>query len=118
MIGIDIILIDRISKMHEKFGNKAYERFLHKDEIALIKSPQTAAGFWAVKEAASKAIGTGIGKECTFHDIKIDKTKQGAIRVKYSKIIRKKFKIKKSFASISHDKGLAVAVVYLSIGSS
>ena len=111
MIGIDVASISRIKKMHDKFGRKAYEKFLNEDEIVLVKKIETAAGFWAAKEAASKAIGTGIGKECSFHDIKIKKS-LGAPKIKYSKKIRKKFKIKKSYLSITHDSGLAIAVVY------
>jgi len=112
MIGIDIASIDRIKNMYEKFGRRAYERFLSDEEIALIKRAETAAGFWAAKEAASKAIGTGIGKECSFHDLKIKKDKKGAPKLKYSKALRKKYKIKKTSLSITHDKGLAIAVVH------
>ena len=71
MIGIDIIAVSRVEKMIEKFGEKALKRFLDEDEIKLAKNPTSAAGYWAAKEAASKAIGTGIGKECGFFDIKI-----------------------------------------------
>lgn len=113
MIGIDVTSIERIKRMYERFGRKAYEKFLDDEEIALIKRPETAAGFFSAKEAASKAIGTGIGKECSFHDIKIKKNKLGAPKIKYKKEIRKKFKIKKSFLSITHDQGLAIAVVTL-----
>ncbi len=112
MIGIDITSVNRIKNMYEKFGRRAYERFLDDKEIALIKRVETAAGFWAAKEAASKALGTGIGKECSFHDIKIKRSKKGAPRLKYKKAIRKKFKIKKTFLSITHDQGLAIAVVH------
>lgn len=111
MIGIDIASVNRIKNMYERFGRKAYERFLDDEEIALIKKPETAAGFWAAKEAASKAIGTGIGKICSFHDIKITKSKKGAPKLKYTKALRKKFKIKKSFVSITHDSGFAIAAV-------
>ncbi|MGP2657378.1 holo-ACP synthase [Malaciobacter sp. WC5094] len=111
MIGIDVASVDRIKRMYEKFGRKAYERFLDDEEIELIKRPESAAGFWAAKEAASKALGTGIGKECGFHDIKIKKSKFGAPKIKYKKEIRKKYKIKKSYLSITHDQGLAIAVV-------
>jgi len=111
MIGIDITSVNRIKNMYEKFGEKAYARFLSEKEIALINRFETAAGFWAAKEAASKALGTGIGKECSFHDIKIKKDKNGAPKIKYSKAIRKKYKIFKSSLSISHDEGLAIAVV-------
>ena len=111
MIGIDITSIDRIKKMYEKFGIKAYEKFLNPKEIELIKKPETAAGFWAAKEAASKAIGTGIGASCGFHDIKISKGKLGNPKIKYKKKVRKKFGIKKSHLSITHDAGFAIAVV-------
>ena len=111
MIGIDIVVISRIEKMIEKFGSKALKRFLTKKEILLIKSPSTAAGFWAAKEAASKAIGTGIGAICSFHDIKITKSAKNAPLLKYRKKIRKKFNIKNTSLSITHDGGFAIAVV-------
>lgn len=111
MIGVDIVTISRIENMLEKFGNKALKRFLSNKEIDLVKSHSTAAGFWAAKEAASKAIGTGIGKQCSFHDIKISKDKNGAPKIKYTKEIRKAFKIKSSALSITHDGGFAIAVV-------
>ncbi len=111
MIGVDIVTISRIEKMIEKFGNKALSKFLRPKEIKLAKVPSTAAGFWAAKEAASKAIGTGIGKQCRFHDIKISKDENGAPKLKYKKHIRKKFKIKSSHLSITHDGGFAIAVV-------
>jgi len=115
MIGVDIVVISRIENMIEKYGEKALKRFLSTKEIKLIKSPSTAAGFWAAKEAASKAIGTGIGKECNFHDIKISKTKKNRPLIKYKKHIRKKFHIKDSSLSITHDGGFAIAVVALKI---
>lgn len=115
MIGIDMVSINRIEKMIERFGNKALARFLSKKEIALVKRPSTAAGFWAAKEAASKAIKTGIGKECGFHDIKISKTQKNAPLMKYSKKIRKKFMIKNTEVSISHDGGFAIAIVQNSV---
>ena len=114
MVGIDIVSIARIERMIEKFGNKALERFLSDKEIELVKSPTTAAGFWAAKEAASKAIGTGIGGVCSFHNIKIKKDKNNAPIIKYSKELRKRFKIHKSYVSITHDGGFAIAVVNLS----
>lgn len=111
MIGIDITVINRIQKAYDKFGNKYLQKFLTKKEIKLAKNSSTIAGFWAAKEAASKAIGTGIGKKCSFFDIKISKTKANAPKIKYSKKLRKKYNIKKSHLSITHDGGFAIAVV-------
>ena len=111
MIGIDIVSINRIEKMQEKFKDKFYDRFLDEDEKKLANSVQSLAGFWAAKEAASKAIGTGIGKECSFFDIKITKSSKNAPQIEYKKSLRKKYKIKNSALSISHDGGFAIAVV-------
>lgn len=111
MIGIDIVSINRVEKMYEKFQEKFYDRFLDEDEKKLVKSTQTAAGFWAAKEAASKAIGTGIGEKCSFFDIKITKSSSNVPQIEYKKELRKKYKIKKSALSISHDGGFAIAVV-------
>ena len=111
MIGVDITVIDRIEKMHGKFGQKAYERFLNHDEIKLVKGPSNAAGFWAAKEAASKALGTGIGQECSFHDIFLSKSSKGAPLISFSKKVLEKFDIKDASVSITHDGGFAIAVV-------
>ena len=62
-IGTDIIAINRIEKALEKFGDSFKERFLCEDEIKLTKRAASIAGFWAAKEAISKAFGCGIGSE-------------------------------------------------------
>ena len=109
MIGIDIVSIPRIEEMLKKFNNKALKRFLNDDEIELIKSPQTAAGFWAAKEAFSKAIGTGIGKECSSLDIEIKKNEKG--KPYFANKTLKKFNLKQADLSISHDGNFAIAAV-------
>ncbi|MDY0051832.1 MAG: 4'-phosphopantetheinyl transferase superfamily protein, partial [Aliarcobacter sp.] len=38
MIGIDITSVDRIKKMYEKFGERAYQKFLNPKEIEDRKS--------------------------------------------------------------------------------
>ena len=111
MVGIDLVSINRIEKLIEKWGDKALLKFLSQKEIKLVKNPASVAGFWAAKEAASKALGTGIGKECSFLDIKLNKLSSGQPTIEYSKKIRKKFKIKQSSLSITHDHGMAIAVV-------
>ncbi len=113
MLGIDIVNISRMQRLMQRFPQKGLAKFLNQDEICLIKNPQNAAGFFAAKEAASKALGTGIGKHCSFSDIIISKNKLNAPKIKFSKKIKKEFKIKKAYLSITHDKGLAIAVVFL-----
>jgi len=114
MIGIDLIKIDRMARLMEKYDRKALERFLSDAEITLIKSPRNAAGFWAAKEAFSKALGTGIGSECSFHDIQLSKTAAGAPQVGFSDKIATNFHLKEAALSITHDGEYAIAVVTLS----
>ncbi len=111
MIGIDIVKIERIKQMMERFGSKAMDRFLCKEEQDLVSSASTAAGFWAVKEAAAKALGCGIGKEFGFFDIRIGKSKKNAPYVLLSKKTIERFEIESAAVSITHDGGFAVAVV-------
>lgn len=97
----------------DRFGDKALERFLDADEIKLVKNHKTAAGFWAVKEACSKALGVGIGAECSFFDIKISKTSKGAPSIALSQKVRESFSIRDTSVSITHDGEYAIAVVAL-----
>ena len=111
MVGIDIIKTSRMSRFMERFGEKGLRRFLSEDEIMLVKSYKTAAGFWAAKEAFSKALGTGIGAECSFFDIKIYKSEKGAPLFALSKNIIERFKIIDASLSITHDGEYAISVV-------
>ncbi|MCX2717641.1 holo-ACP synthase [Helicobacter sp. MIT 21-1697] len=119
MIGIDIISIARMQKFVEKFGTAALERFLCEKEIALcINANETiniprVAGFWAAKEACSKALGVGIGSKLSFLDMHISKssTNVPSIHLVSEKI--SDFNIKNIALSISHDGGFAIAVVVI-----
>jgi len=117
MLGIDIIKISRMQSFMERFGEKALERFLSEDEQALVKNPRSAAGYWAAKEAFSKAIGSGIGKECSFYDIKIYKDNNGAPKLALSHKIIEHFRITKVALSITHDGEYAIAVVSVETSS-
>jgi holo-[acyl-carrier protein] synthase len=109
MIGIDIVEISRVEKFIEKYGQKALDRFLTKKEQSLISSPQSIAGYWAAKEAFSKAIGSGIGENCSFLDIEILKNEKN--KPYFSPETLNKFNLKKADVSISHDGGFAIAAV-------
>jgi len=110
MIGVDIVVIERIERSIEKYGEKFLRRYLIDEEIALIKKPQTAAGFWAAKEAVSKALGTGIGTSLHFKDITIRKTERGAPYFLLPETVMKKYAIRSTSLSIAHDGGFAIAV--------
>jgi len=110
-IGTDIIRIARIEKLIEKYGENFKQRYLAEEEIALAKKVETLAGFWAAKEAISKALGCGIGEDLAFHDIILSKDRRGAPYFTLSSEAQKKHPITSSSLSISHDGGFAIAVV-------
>lgn len=111
MIGIDLIKISRMKRFMERFGERALYKFLSSDEIELVKNYKTASGFWAAKEACSKALGVGIGSRCAFSDITIYKTSYGAPKIKFSQRLLKNFNISDCSLSITHDGDYAIAVV-------
>jgi holo-[acyl-carrier protein] synthase len=111
MIGIDIVVISRIEKLISKFGKKATDKILTKEEQIFFKTPSSIAGVFAAKEAFSKALGTGIGKECSFKDIIILKDFKN--KPYFSEKTLKKFNIKNADVSISHDGGFAIAAVII-----
>jgi len=117
MIGIDIIKTSRMERLMERFGAKGLRKFLCDEEIALVKSSKTAAGFWATKEAFSKALETGIGAECAFKDIQIYKTAKGAPKLALSKTIVERFNIIDATLSITHDGEYAISVVNIECNS-
>lgn len=111
MIGVDLIKVSRMEHFIQRFGNVALRRFLSDEEIVLVKNHKTASGFWAAKEACSKALGVGIGAECGFHDIVIYKTTNGAPKLQLTQKIIEKFAIADISLSITHDGEYAIAVV-------
>jgi holo-[acyl-carrier protein] synthase len=113
-IGTDIVQINRIEKSLAQFGEKFKQRFLHPQEIDLVQKTASIAGFWAAKEAISKALGCGIGSELSFHDIILSKDLHGAPTFELSKEAQKKHQIKECSLSISHDGGFAIAVAVVS----
>lgn len=79
--GIDIIETERVQRLHEKYGERFIERILNPDEIAYCltfrkPAPHIAARF-AVKEAISKAFGTGIGRQLGWLDMEIRRKESG-----------------------------------------
>jgi len=112
-IGTDIIQISRIESSLTQFGDRFKHRFLIQEEIDLLKKPASIAGFWAAKEAISKALGCGIGSELSFHDIIISKDMRGAPSFILTDKAQQIHQIKASSLSISHDGNFAIAVAVI-----
>jgi holo-[acyl-carrier protein] synthase len=113
MIGIDIVSIRRIKQFHERFGDKALNKFLSPEEIALVKNDTSLAGFYAAKEAIAKALGVGISQQCGFFDIKLHKDALNAPYFTLSAHLIETFCITDTSLSISHDGDFAIAVAVI-----
>ena len=110
MIGIDIVSIARIEKMLQTHETKFLAKFLNDGEYHLAKNAQSTAGLWAAKEAASKALGCGIGASLSFHDMTVTKNIHGSPFIMLSFEAMGRFKIKIIHVSITHDGGFSAAV--------
>jgi holo-[acyl-carrier protein] synthase len=116
-VGVDIIQNKRIknSLKNLKFKKRIYSA----KELAQSSLSKNKVGFFskrfAAKEAFAKALGTGFRDNLNFKDIEIINDKKGKPYYlkskKISKIIHKKFNIKKynCFLSISDEKDYSTA---------
>ena len=121
-IGTDIVQIARIKSALDRRGRFFAERILCPAELAIFdgkKQPETyLAKRYAAKEAASKALGTGIGI-ISWHDIEIANDSAGAPLLKLSgaALIRMaELGASKALVSLSDEQDFVVAFVTLSSG--
>ena len=83
-IGTDLVQVNRIEATLKKFGSSFEEKVFTSFEQERAKKLPSAkqASFYAkrfaAKEAFSKALGCGIGKEAFFQDIEVQNNEKGA----------------------------------------
>lgn len=114
-LGVDLIEIDRVERVVRQYGERFLSRIFTPAEIAYCQSkanpfPHYAARF-AAKEAFSKAWGSGIGEDLTWHDIEVTREFSGKPSIQLSKRINTHYPDLKVQISISHTHQFAVAVV-------
>lgn len=80
-LGTDIVEIVRIEQAIAK-SDRLAQRVLTESELAKFKSSSEPARYlakrWAAKEAAAKALGTGIGRGISFHHFETSNDALGA----------------------------------------
>lgn len=115
-IGTDIVSIQRVQRVLDRFQDRFVDRMLHEDEKQLFRRRNCAtrflAGRFAAKEAIVKAIGSGL-RGFAWSDINIkagpDGEPQVVIENSCKKICRQRA-IADIKVSISHEKQWATAV--------
>ena len=114
--GLDIIEIKRIKNSIEKYSPKFEQRIFTSNEINYCKSQgdpaKHFAARFAVKEAVSKCLGTGITGTLGFQDMEITHEDTGKPVLKMigkGQKLFQKLKLKSIHITISHDRIYAIA---------
>ncbi len=119
-IGTDLLRIERIEQAILRSGERLAQRVLRPQELSLyLDSKQPAfylAKRFAAKEAASKALGTGIGK-VSWQDFEVSNDEQGAPLLALYGAAQSRLKAlgaTRVLLSLSDEKDHALAFVVLS----
>jgi holo-[acyl-carrier protein] synthase len=112
-IGIDLIDIDRIVSILEKYPDRFRTRVLtDREQRYCGRKAERIAGRWAAKEAISKVLGLGV-RGVGWREIEILPNYAGAPQVQlYARAARRAedLDLEEVTVSISHERRMAVAV--------
>lgn len=119
-IGIDVVEVRRIQASLERFGHRMEARLFTEDELEYCRRhkdplPHLAARF-AAKEAASKALGTGMSGGVAFRQIEVLQPGGRVPTLRFHDAALARFQTlgcSASYLTLAHDGGLAVACVVL-----
>jgi holo-[acyl-carrier protein] synthase len=118
-LGIDVASLERLERSLARFGDRIWRRVLterEQSELAHRRGDrvQAFAGRFAAKEAAVKALGGP--RDVGFHDLEIRRSESGApeLHLLGAAVAHAgRLGVSRSLVSISHDAGVACAVVVL-----
>lgn len=119
-IGVDVVEVSRISRLLDRFGERAERRLFTPSERERCRGcPNVAecyAARFAAKEAVLKALGTGLAGGITWQDLQVDSPGGGtppSIRLEGRARDRLQALVGPAgtfHLTLSHEAGLAVAV--------
>lgn len=115
MIGVDVTSIARIAEAikSEAFVSRVFTEAERAYCLARPCPADSFAGLFCAKEAAAKALGTGFGKGIMPADIEITHDESGAPKIVFYRSAATEIGKRTAHLSVSHDGGIAVAVVIL-----
>lgn len=116
-IGTDVIETERMRSAILRYGDRFVSHVFTPAEIdGAPAGPARDAYFaarWAVKEAVSKALGTGIGTDCAWTDVTVRRGPAGEPLVDLSgaaACTARRRGIDRIHVSLSHERNLAAAM--------
>ena len=119
-IGVDMVNIDRIKKLHHKYGKRFVTKILNSSELELFQQTNDQDRFlanrFAGKEAATKALGTGFSQGITWKDFGVSNKSSGQPELILSNKLEKLFIAKgitSSHISLTDEQPWSMAFVIL-----
>jgi holo-[acyl-carrier protein] synthase len=115
-VGIDLVAVDRVRRLFERHGQRFLDRCFCPGEVARPTDAEHLAGLVAAKEAAFKALGTGWDSGVGWRTVAVRRTTAGAPGLELSGLAATRcaaLGASRSHLTITHDAGVAVAVVIL-----
>ena len=119
-IGTDIVKIERVAAVYERFGGHFVERLLLPEERAVFDANRRPARFlamrFAAKEAIAKALGTGFGHGVWIRDVGFLANAWGRPEVRFSprgRAVADQLGAGEGHVSLTDEAGLVVAVAIL-----
>lgn len=119
-IGTDVVQIERVARVYERFGQRFAERLLMPEELALFVGHKRPARFlamrFAAKEAIAKALGTGFAHGVWIRDMGFLPDRRGRPEVRFSargREVADRLGAGAGHVSLSDEAGLVFAVAVL-----
>ena len=119
-IGIDIVDVSRIDRLLREYGEQFARRILAEAERPAFAASSRPVSFlanrFAAKEALSKALGTGLRYPVTLHAISVSSDGVGKPVLGFHGPLPDYLAsrgVARHHLSLSHEKGIACAVVVL-----
>lgn len=120
-LGVDLMSVKRMEEAVNRFGERLLIRVFTPEEIDYCMGKRFPAshlaGRWAIKEAFFKAMGMGWGQGLRWLDVEWKGIQGGPPQVVLKGETRQRAEergIHEVWASLSHERGFAVAAVLLS----
>lgn len=113
-IGIDLIEVDRIAEMVERWGDKFLTKIFTEAEISHCKrkynKSECFAARFAAKEALAKALGHGRCKHFYWTDVEVTRARSGKPSFKITGVTEELVIGKRVQLSMTHIKSHAAAI--------
>lgn len=84
-VGADLVEVERIAQTVQRFGLRFLQRIFTAEELQESRSRMTwLAGRFAAKEACAKALGTGVGAQAAWRDMRVLRLPNGKPELRLS----------------------------------